>query len=83
MEAILAQSHKKQKLSGQQDFCRKNFPDKTRKSCKFSNSRQMRVKGVQDFALKHFIDYFNLIYAKLNTALFRLSGNFPDHPDTF
>ena len=43
----------------------------------------MRVKGVQDFALKHFIDYFNLIYAKLNTALFRLSGNFPDHPDTF
>ena len=27
-----AQSHKKQKLSGKQDFCRKNFPDKARKS---------------------------------------------------
>ena len=26
------QSHKKQKLSGQQDFSRKNFPDKARKS---------------------------------------------------
>ena len=40
------QSHKKQKLSGWQDFCRKNFPDKARKSHQFSNSRQMPVKGV-------------------------------------
>ena len=40
------QSQKKQKLSGQQDFCRKNFPDKARKLRKFSNLRQMRVKGV-------------------------------------
>ena len=39
------QSHKKQKLSGKQDFCRKNFPDKARKSRQFSNSRQMRIKG--------------------------------------
>ena len=36
------QSYKKRKLSGQQDFCRKNFPDKARQ---FSNSRQMRIKG--------------------------------------
>ena len=36
------QSHKKQKLSGKQDFCSKNFPDKARQ---FSNSRQMRIKG--------------------------------------
>ena len=27
-------------------FCRKNFPDKARKSRQFSNSRQMPVKGV-------------------------------------
>ena len=40
------QSKKKRKLSGQQDFCRKNFPDKARKSRQFSNSRQMSVKGV-------------------------------------
>ena len=40
------QSQKKRKLSGQQDFCRKNFPDKARKSRQFSNSRQMPVKGV-------------------------------------
>ena len=39
------QSHKKRKLSGKQDFCRKNFPDKARKSRQFSNSRQMRIKG--------------------------------------
>ena len=39
------QSQKKRKLSGQQDFCRKNFPDKARKLRQFSNSRQMPVKG--------------------------------------
>ena len=41
-----AQSQKKQKLSGQQDFCCKNFPDKARKSRQLSNLRQMPVKGV-------------------------------------
>ena len=40
------QSQKKRKLSGQQDICRLNFPDKARKSRQFSNSRQMSVKGV-------------------------------------
>ena len=40
------QSQKKRKLSGQQDICRLNFPDKARKSRKFSNSRQMSEKGV-------------------------------------
>ena len=39
----LDQSQKKRKLSGQQDICRLNFPDKARQ---FSNSRQMSVKGV-------------------------------------
>ena len=53
------QSQKKQKLSGQQDFCHKNFPDKARKSRQFSNPRQMRIKG--DFARfwiiqLHFLD---------------------------
>ena len=38
------QSQKKQKLSGQQDFCRKNFPNKMRKLRQFSNLRQMRMK---------------------------------------
>ena len=40
------QSQKKRKLSGQQDICRLNFPDKARKLRQFSNSRQMSVKGV-------------------------------------
>ena len=40
------QSQKKRKLSGQHDFCRKNFPDKTRKMHQFSNSRQICVKSV-------------------------------------
>ena len=39
------QSQQKRKLSGQQDFCRKNFPDKARKLRQFSNPRQMRIKG--------------------------------------
>ena len=38
VDTIYTQSKKKQKLSGQQDFCRKNFPDKARKSHQFSNS---------------------------------------------
>ena len=42
----VTQSQKRQKLSGQQDFCRKNFPDKARKLRQFSNSQQMTVKGV-------------------------------------
>ena len=40
------QSQKKQKLSGQQDFFCKNFPDKGRRSHQFSNVRQMRGEGV-------------------------------------
>ena len=39
------QSQKMRKLSEQQDFCRKNFLDKARKSRQFSNSRQMCIKG--------------------------------------
>ena len=46
------QSQKKQKLSGQQDFCRKNFPDKALKLHKFSNLRQKRVKVcLQDLSI--------------------------------
>ena len=37
--AIRRQSHKKQ------DFCRKNFPDKGRKSRQFSSLQQMHIKG--------------------------------------
>ena len=37
--AIRRQSHKKQ------DFCRKNFPDKARKSRQFSSLQQMHIKG--------------------------------------
>ena len=53
------QSKKKRKLSGQQDFCRKKFPDKARKSRQFSNPQQMRIKG--GFAIfwiiqLHFLD---------------------------
>ena len=40
------QSQKKRKLSGQQDICLLNFPDKARESRQFLNSRQMSVKGV-------------------------------------
>jgi len=40
------QSQKKRKISGQQDFCRKKFPEKARKSRQFLNLRQMPVKGV-------------------------------------
>ena len=39
------QSQKKRKLSGQQDICCLNFPDKERKSRQFSNLRQMRIKS--------------------------------------
>ena len=46
VSVALTQSQKKRKLSGQQDICRLNFPDKARKLRKFSNSRQMSVKGV-------------------------------------
>ena len=63
------QSQKKQKLSRQQDFCCKNFPDKERKSRKFSNSRQMRVIGG-----------FTRFYASMIQIC---SGNFPDHADIF
>ena len=63
------QSQKKQKLSRQQDFCCKNFPDKERKSRKFSNSRQMRVIGG-----------FARFYASMVQIC---SGNFPDHADIF
>ena len=46
------QSQKKQKLSGQQDFCRKNFLDKARTLHEFSDSRQICVNGVLR-AFKH------------------------------
>ena len=41
-----SQSQKKQKLSGQPDFCRKNFPDDVRKLRQFSNLRQMPGRDV-------------------------------------
>ena len=41
-----SQSQKKQKLSGQPDFCRQNFPDDVRKLRQFSNLRQMPGRGV-------------------------------------
>ena len=87
------QSQKKQKLSGQQGFCRKNFPDI---ALEFPNSRQMRLKDFKHnngpnmlhrlhllgklFVLKHFIDFFDW-NAKFNTSLLKSSGNFPDYPD--
>ena len=43
---VVVQSQKKGKLSRQQDFCHKNFLDKACELRKFSNSQQMRVKGV-------------------------------------
>ena len=46
LKSAYSQSQKRRKLSGWQDFCRKNFPDKTRKLHHFSNSRQIRVKSV-------------------------------------
>ena len=49
----LGQSQKKQKLSGQQDICRLNFPDEARKSRQFLNSQQMSVKGVHARSFKH------------------------------
>ena len=77
------QSHKKQKLSGQQDFCCKNFPDKARKSRQFSNSRQMRIKGgfARFWIIQlHFLD--DLDTFQIIRKLSRSSGNFPDHTDT-
>ena len=73
------QSHKKQKLSGQQDFCRKNFPDKSRQ---FSNPRQMRIKGgfARFWIIQlHFLD--DLDTFQIVRKLSRSSGNFPDHTD--
>ena len=45
LKSAYSQSQKRRKLSGWQDFCRKNFPDKTSKSRQFSNSRQICVKS--------------------------------------
>ena len=77
------QSHKKRKLSGQQDFCRKNFPDKARKSRQFSNPQQMRIKGgyAKFWIIQlHFLD--DLESLQIVRKLSRSSGNFPDHTDT-
>ena len=43
---VLVICQKKQKLSRQQYFCRKNFPDKACTSRQFLNLRQMRVEGL-------------------------------------
>ena len=43
---VLVICEKKQKLSRQQYFCRKNFPDKACTSRQFSNLRQMREEGL-------------------------------------
>ena len=43
---------------------------------------RVHLKG-KLFALKHFIDFFNCIYAKFITAPFKSSGYFPDYPDIF
>ena len=91
------QSHKKRKLSGQQDFCRKNFPDKVRKSSQFSNSRQMRIKGgfarfcAEVLSLDYpdtFLNYPDTlrIVRKLSRSpwhISRSSGLFLDYLDTF
>ena len=69
--AIRRQSHKKQ------DFCRKNFPDKARKSRQFSNLRQMRIKcGFARFWIiqLHFLD--DLDTFQIIRKLSRSSGNF-------
>ena len=75
-------SHKKRKLSGQQDFCCKNFPDKARKSRQFSNPQQMRIKGgfARFWIIQlHFLD--DLDTFQIVQKLSRLSGNFPDYTD--
>ena len=81
------QSHKKRKLSGQQDFCRKNFPDKARKSRQFSNSRQMRIKGgFARFCASAWSKYAPQAVLTIdvpNLGHLGSSGNFPDHPSTF
>ena len=85
------QSHKKRKLSGQQDFCRKNFLDKVGKLCQFSNPRQMRIKGgfARFWIIQlHFLDdldTFQIVW-KLSRSYrhsFRSSKLSLDYPDTF
>ena len=87
MEQDEVQSHKKQKLSGQQDFCRKNFPDKARKAHQFSNSRQMRIKGgFARFCASAWSKYAPQAVLTIdvpNLGHLGSSGNFPDHPSTF
>ena len=81
------QSRKKQKLSGQQHFCRKNFPDKARKSRQFSNSRQMRIKGgFARFCASAWSKYAPQAVLTINVpnlGHLGLSENLPDHPSTF
>ena len=75
------QSQKRRKLSGQQDFCRKNFLDKARKSRQFSNLRQMRIKGGFDhpnsfqIIWTHYMDTFRIIQklSRLSRHTFRSS----------
>ena len=45
-EHCCTQSQKRRKLSVKQDFCHKNFPDKTHKLHQFSNLRQICVKSM-------------------------------------
>ena len=71
------QSHKQQKLSGQRDFCRKNFPDETRKSRQFSNLQQISVKSV--FANLRIIWKLS----RLSRHISRSSRLFSEYPDTF
>ena len=83
IETPACRSKKKRKLSGQQDFCRKIFPDKARKSRQFSNPRQMGIKG--GFAIfwiiqLHFLDDLDTFQIVLKLSI--SSGNFPDHTDT-
>ena len=49
---------------------------------KHENGPDMIHEKGEQFAFKHLFDNFDLMYAKFNSALFKSSGNSPDHPET-
>ena len=84
---MLGRVRKKQKISGQQDFCHKNFPVKTRKLPQFSNSRQIPLKVCLQILSITMVQICSIwcIYKRSRSPrhIFRLSGLFLDYPDTF